>query len=137
MLRTENGSPLVTIHSNQFEGNYGTAVWVNSGNVSDWGSEYKTNTGEFPLYYQRACTTGLLHSVLFEGNSPSQTLGMIYLEGSSSTLSLINCTFRSNSAPQATALLALQRANATLANCLFENNRIAGLSSLLNSCSLP
>lgn len=92
----DNGNSSVIIHSNQFEGNNGTAVLVNAGNVSDWGSVYRANGGDFPLYYQKTGSTVFLHSVLFEGNYPSQTLGMMYLEGNTTTLSLFNCTFRSN-----------------------------------------
>lgn len=127
VLLTERGSPLVTLNSNQFSGNNGTLIWVNAGNISDWGSEYRTNVGHLPLYYQGAGSKGLLHSVLFDGNAPSETMGLVYLESSAATLSMVNCTFRSNSAPSATALLFLQQeATATLTHCLFENNIVLG-----------
>jgi len=54
-------------------------------------------------------------------------MGLVFLEDRHSTLSLLNCTFRSNSAPRAIALLELQQeTHATLVNCSFEENRVLG-----------
>jgi len=119
--------PQVSCHWNEFVGNNGTAVWVSAGNYSDRGSEYKANTGLLPLYYQGGGSTGLLQAVLFSNNSPSETMGLVFLEGRNSALSLLNCTFRSNSAPRAIALLELQQdTNAAIVNCSFQDNRVFG-----------
>ena len=125
VLLAENGWPQVGCRWNEFANNNGTAVWVNAGNFSDRNSEYRTNIGPRSLYYQGGDSTGLLHSVLFSNNIPSETMGLIFLEGRNAALNLLNCSFRSNSALRAHALLELQQeADATLVNCSFQENHV-------------